>query len=403
MILLLAWRNLWRRGRRTMFNIAMLAAIAALLVVLPSMQGGQYASMVRNQTSLLDGYAQIQSPDYLDRPGMREAFDPSEPAAALARLSPEVSATQRAVTHALVSSGSRTAGVQLMGVDPATEPHISTIPGKLVAGGYLQAADRIVLGELLADKLRVGVDDSVTILGIGLDGSLAADVLKVGGVLRTGIRELDRSLAQIPLARFDKAFAMEGRRHAIVLGGGEVRSMDSAVAGLKEEIEGIGLAVRDWRELQPGMLHAIELDIATAAFFYGIVVVVVVFSLLNNLMMSVLERTREFGMVLALGVRQSMLAVLVWTETFLLALAGLGGGMALGAAAALWWGERGIVFESAEEIFREFGMTATVYPELTWLTLVLGPGVVFLALAAVSVLPLMRILGMRPLESMHAT
>ncbi|HAQ76241.1 MULTISPECIES: ABC transporter permease [Hyphomonas] len=403
MMLTLAWRNLWRRRRRTLFSIVAIAITAAVVVFLPSLQAGSYSSMVRTYIGFTDGYAQVQHKDYLSTPAMRDSFQVTEALrTALKDLPPDVSVGQRGVAYVLLSSDTRSIGAQILGVEPEAEPSISTIPSNIVQGDYLSKNDQVVLGEVLARNLQVGIGDSITLLGVGHDASLAADVLTVAGVFRTGITDIDRTLAEIPLKRFDATFAMDGERHSIVLNGGDMAALRHEVRGLRPLVEEEGLALRDWTELQPSLDAAIRLDATSAVLIYAVLIVVVVISLLNTLLISVLERTREFGMMLALGVKPGLLGRIVWVEIGLLSLLGVLAGMLGGVILTFWLGRQGIEFESAQAVFEQYGMSGTLYPELTSLTLFAGPAVIVLALLLAGTYPAFRIQGLRIIEAMRA-
>ncbi len=289
-----------------------------------------------------------------------------------------------------------------MGVEPRSEPSVSTLPADVFDGHYLVGEGDLVLGEALARNLHVAIGDSVTLLGVGRDGSLAADVLTVAGVFRTGIAELDRSLAQMSLTRFDAAFAMSGERHAVVVNGSDPQALRRAIDDLRPAVEAHGLALRDWTELQPSLYSAIELDITGAVLMYAVLIAVVVVSLLNTLLMSVLERTREFGMMMALGVRPGLLGEIVWGEIAFMTVMGAASGIAFGALLTALFRREGISFESAQAIFEQYGMSATLYPESTPITLLLGPAVIVVAILAAGAYPALRIRGLKIIESMRA-
>ena len=243
----------------------------------------------------------------------------------------------------------------------------------------------------------------MTLLGIGRDGSLAADVLTVSGLFRSGMPDLDRQLAEITLDRFDTTFAMDGFRHAVVIGGSGSRTAHRAIERLVPAVTRHGLALRDWTELQPGLKAAIELDWTAAILLYVVLISVVVLSLLNTILMSVLERTREFGMLMALGVRPEMLSRVVWAETGIIALLGVSAGMLGGALLTAWFARTGIDFQSVQAVFERYGMSSTVHPELTPITLLTGPVVIAAALILAAFLPAYRIRKLNILNAMRGT
>ncbi|MEO1202960.1 MAG: ABC transporter permease, partial [Pseudomonadota bacterium] len=250
MIFTLAWRNIWRQKRRTAFGLTAIAVTTAVVVFLPSLQAGSYAGMVNAYLGLMDGYAQVQTPKYLNTPAMRESFD--LPASLEKRLDAlPAGVSERGIAYVLLSSHARSLGAQVVGAAPRTEQNVSTIPANLTSGVYLEQDDQIVLGDTLARNLKVAPGDPVTLLGIGRDGSLAADVLTVSGLFRSGMPDLDRQLAEITLDRFDATFAMDGFRHAVVIGTSDSPADRRAVDRIDPAVAEHGLALRNWTELHP--------------------------------------------------------------------------------------------------------------------------------------------------------
>ena len=163
-----------------------------------------------------------------------------------------------------------------------------------------------------------------------------------------------------------------------------------------------GLVLRDWAALQPALKQAITLDFSTSLTIYVSLVIVVVFIILNTLYMSVLERTREFGVLLAIGMRPGAIGRMLWLELILLAVLGCGIGIGLGSALVLFFQSYGIPVSGAAEIMEMFGLPARLYPSLSAVSAVAGPLAVVLSVALGGVLPFARILRLRPVAAMGA-
>ncbi len=151
---------------------------------------------------------------------MRQAVeDIRELASAIRKQFPLASVAARANAFVLVSSEDRSFGTQIVGVEPAHEPGVSTLPALLTDGRYLDDPDaaEIVIGSVMARNLKVKVGDELTFLGSGKDGSFAAGVVNVVGIFDSGSQDLDRSLAELPLVYFQEAFAMGNSGHVIAL------------------------------------------------------------------------------------------------------------------------------------------------------------------------------------------
>ncbi len=205
LILRLAWRNLWRHKRRSWLTAGAMAFCNALLIFMTCLQFGTYDMMITNTVSTFSGYAQIQREGYLDTPKMRLTVpDIQVLTDAVRDARPAGRASARASALVLISSEQRSLGVSVIGVQPGTEPAVSTLPGLVREGRYLQGsnAPEIVVGSVMARNLKASIGDELTLLGSGLDGSFAAGVVTIVGIYSSGIPDLDRSIAQIPLDLF---------------------------------------------------------------------------------------------------------------------------------------------------------------------------------------------------------
>jgi putative ABC transport system permease protein len=402
----LAWRNLWRYKRRTWLTVGAMIFSNSLLVFSISLQFGSYDMMINNTLQAFTGHIQVQRDGYLDDPKMRYVLPGISNLANRLRGSldsNEVAA--RAAGFALVSSNDRSYGLQILGVEPEFEPFVSTIPGLVKQGRYLDkdSHEEIVIGSVLARNLKVKLGDEVTFLGSGRDDSFAAGVARVVGIFETGSPDLDRSMAQVSLTYFQDAFAMEGSGHSIAL---RTASIDE-VPMLQQRVETLldgqdKLVVLNWEALQPGLKQAIQADMASAWFMYGVLIILVAFSVLNTQLMSVLERTREFGTMMALGLKPSTLARLVMTETFMMASLGLAIGVFIGYLITAYLSVNGFSYPGMEEMAVKFNLPDRMYPSISLLSLLLGPGIVAIGSLLAAIYPALRLYVLLPIEAMRA-
>ncbi len=402
----LAWRNLWRHPRRTVLTLAAIAFSNVLLVFMISLQVGTYGLMIDNSLQALTGHLQVQADGWLDDHRLQQVVPDGAALAADLRAGLGLAAvSQRAVAHALLSSEERSYGAQLLGVDPEREPLVSSLPGLLRDGRWLAngGAAEIVLGSALARNLRVAPGDRVTLLGSARDGSFAASITTVAGVFDSGIAGIDRGIAMLPFDYFGETFAMRGAAHQVVI----VTPALEHVPEYEWRAEALlpasaNLVVLDWDVLQPGLKQAIRADIGSAFFVYAVLVVLVAFSVLNTQLMSVLERTKEFGIHLALGISPGRLGNIVLTESALLGGLGLLLGMLLGAAVTAWFGVRGFAYPGMEELAASFNLPAVFYPQLNLVSVTAGPGVVFVFTLLAALYPALRLHWLEPVAAMRA-
>jgi len=406
LVLRLAWRNLWRHPRRTWLTAGAMVFSNMLLVFMISLQFGMYGLMIDNTLQSFTGHVQVQAPGYIDDQKMRQTVPDVVSLAALLRAElPAEKIAARATGFALVSSEDRSYGIAVFGVEPKFESGVSTLPGLVTDGRFLVGNDaaEIIIGAALARNLRVGLGDELTLLGSGRDGSFAAAVVNIVGIFDTGITEFDRSISEIPLGLFQDVFYMDGSGHHVVVNHGGI----DGVARLQSQVGdllpvGQELVVHDWDALQPGLQQAIKADMSSAFFMYGILVVLVAFSVLNTQLMSVLERTHEFGIVMALGLTPARLGRLVLLETAIMGVLGLLLGALLGALFTYWFSVNGFAYPGMDELAAKFNLPARFYPQVSVPSLLLGPAVVFVFTVFAAVYPALRLRKLHPVEAMRA-
>ena len=402
----MAWRNLWRHKRRTWLTVGAMIFSNLILIFSISLQLGSYRMMINNTLKSYTGHMQIQREGYNEEPKMRSSIDAIVILANQLRTrlgSSDVAA--RGVAFAMTSSEERSYGLQITGVEPGFEPNVSTLPGLISRGGYFTDinAEEIVIGSVLARNLRVDIGDELTLLGSGHDGSFAAGIAIVTGIFESGIAEMDRNMAQLPIGYFQNLFGMDGSGHNIVINAAELSQVSTVQRAVQETLsDHDGLVVLDWEQLQPGLKQAIQADFTSAWFMYAVLIVLVAFSVLNTQLMSVLERTREFGVMMALGVKPARLGSLVITETVLMSGLGLAMGALLGVVMTWYLSIAGFSYPGMEVMAERFNLPDRMYPSLSFLSIMLGPGIVFLFSLLASIYPAVRLFFLQPVAAMRA-
>lgn len=402
----MAWRNLWRNSRRTLLTISAIAFACVLLVFMLSWQFGSYETMINTAVKVQTGHLHVEAAGYQDRQDMRLVIKDPQAVTKMAQAAPGIEAyTARANSFALVSSQERTYGVLVVGIDPAGEAKVSTLKSIVRQGSYLESGDQegALVGRLLAQNLQVKLGDELTVLGQGRDGSIAALVLKVRGIYSSGMDDFDRSSIQMDLKAFQDGFTMEGAVHQVVAVCQSLEEVDGAKAYLAAHLppqENPSLTVLDWKQLMPGLLQGIEMDLVSGIIFYIILLVVVTFSILNTFLMSILERTHEFGVLMAIGAKPGRLGRLVVMESLAMTILGVLSGMIMGALITWYFQVHGFDL-GAQELMAQYGIVGRIYPQLSWLSLLSGPAVVFIMTLLAALYPTRRLWKLRPVEAMN--
>ena len=237
---MIAWRNLWRNRRRTFFTAGSIAFACVLLMFSRSMQLGSYKGMIDAATGMLSGHIQVQHQEYLDDPKLEYVVPGADSLALeLARYPEVVIATPRAQAFALLSVGEKSFGAQVIGVVPATELQLSSLPQALKEGHYLAADDEAIIGRALARNLGADVGDELVILGSGKEGGVAAMALTIAGIFHTGQAQLDRGLVVVSLQALREGFYLDDEAHQIVLKLRDVENTASVIAQIGSILPGI--------------------------------------------------------------------------------------------------------------------------------------------------------------------
>jgi len=404
----MAWRNVWRNPRRSLLTIFAIAFACLVLVFMLSFQFGSYETMINTSVKIYTGHLQIQAKDYQEKRDIRLVVsDPKVIEKHLKGIPHLQGFTFRAQAFSLVSSGKRTYGTLVNGIDPKNEASVSRLKSLIVKGSYLSPNDygTVLMGQLLAKNLRVGIGNEITVLGQGRDGSIAATVLRIKGIFRTGIDQLDRSTMYIPLNCFRDVYAMGQAVHQVVM----VVDSLSHVLSVKRQLAGIilhlsadpSLVVLDWEELMPGLRQGIEMDLISGVVFYLILILVVAFSILNTFLMAIFERTREFGVLMAIGVTPGRLMRLLFIESLILTLVGIGAGIVVGVLVTRYFQFHGIDISGASDLLTQFGITGRLYPRLSYISVASGPAAVLIITSLAALYPTLKVRSLQPVKAME--
>lgn len=407
MHLKIAWRNIWRNRRRTILTLSAIAFACLLLVFMLSFQFGSYDVMINTAVRIHTGHLQVQTQDYQDKNDIRLVVKGYEEIGAiLAGMPSVVGHTFRANAFSLASSEDRTYGIMVIGIDPEKEATVSTLESVVRHGNYLSQDDTnaALVGEILAANLNVTVGDEITILGQGRDGSIAATVVVVKGIYRSGQADFDRTSLQIPLQHFQDVYAMDNGVHEVVVVcdslsdvGAVKQQACSEVATMDTEKP---LVVLDWKDLMPGLAQGIAFDLISGIIMYLLLVFVVAFSILNTFLMAVFERTREFGVMMAMGVTPGRLTRLLLLESTIMTGFGVIIGIILGCLITWYFQAHGIDLGGASEIMAEYGISGLLYPKLSILSATIGPTAVLLITFLSALYPTFKVRKLKPVEAM---
>lgn len=333
LLLRLAVRNLRRNTRRTLITSAGIALGLALMAAVNTLQEGAHQDMVRTAVSLMAGHVVVQAPGWQEEPDAAKVVTGSaEVAAALRQALPKASVGRRLFVDGLLTSPAGSAGVALRGVEPEAEAAVVEFDEQVKQGAWLTPGDThgIVIGEAMAKSLAVGVGDKVVFLAQPDGDEVQSQLFRVRGVFRTGAAEFDGVFAFADLAAAQAVYvaADPATQVAVHLPPGE----DAAAAwsAAKAALPATPLEVLPWEDAIPEVRQYVELDSAYSDGMFLVLGLIVSMGVVNTVLMSVMERVRELGIMMAVGMRPGRLAAMVLLEGFVLGAVSALVGMALG-------------------------------------------------------------------------
>ena len=403
----MAWRNIWRNPRRTILTVSAIAFASLLLIIMLSFQFGSYETMINSSVKIHSGHIQVQAKGYEKKKRMNLVVTDPASVGVVLDMIPGIDAyTFRGNAFSLLSTGERTYASVVIGVDPVKEAGVSTLKDLIRHGNYLSEGDinTALIGEILANRLKVGPGDELTILGQGRYGSIAATIVMIKGIFRSGQDEIDNSFIYIPMSHFQRVYTMRGAVHEVVVNIKSLRDLpaikNAVQVGIQRTSQRYPLAVLDWKQLLPGLHQGIQIDLVSGIIFYFILIVVVAFSILNTFLMAIFERTREFGILMAMGITPARLTKLLLLESMNMTMVGIAAGILLGSLITGYFQIVGIDVSGASELLNQYGISGRMYPRLSLLTATCGPITVLIITFFAAIYPVIKIRRLRPVEAM---
>ena len=377
----IAWRNIWRNTRRTILTVLAIGFGVALTVLTRGTQFGMYSQIVDFNISLSVGHAQIHRAGYWDKKTLRNTFEASEVDIGGVAAIPHVeTVSPKLNVEALVAVGDdQSSGAMLNGVIPSREAGITIVDETIIEGSYLSDDDMsgAIIGATLAKNLDAHIGDELIYFTQGRYGSTSAGKFTIRGIYKTGELDMDGFSAFVPLATLQPTLDAPGRLSALAVGVDDHRAVADVTTRLREMYEGPDLEVMDYRALIPDIMQTIEFDNATAIIFLILLLVIIGFSILETILMSVMERFHEFGVMMAIGLRKGTLVWLVFCEAAFVGVIGALFGNVLGYAANAYLQANPIVLDSMSEAYTQFGFTPQIIAmtdigeQLYWTAIVL--------------------------------
>ena len=402
MILKIAFRNTFRQKRRTILTALAMIVGFTLLSLTIGLSDGAYGGIIEMFTRNRTGHIQVHREGYLDKPSLYKTIDGYTASGQAIQDVTEVEAwTPRVYAAGLGSVGEKSTGVQIIGVDVAREIQATRFDNRVIEGRVLAeiASHEAVIGKGLAKILSAKVGSEIVIFSQGADGSLANDVYKIVGIAESGDDITDRTGCYLHIEDAQELFVLEGRVHEIVVIISNINRVGKVTSKIEANLNDATLAVAPWQVVAKSFYRAMKTDQQGDAISRWVIMLIVAIGVLNTVLMSVLERTREYGVLKAVGTKPVQIFWLVICEVVIIALVSICVGALLGVLVNYLLSIYGITYP--EEITYGGMKLKTLYAEVNVRCLIIPAFTVMLSAMIVSLFPAIKAARIMPAKAMR--
>ncbi|MCP4229479.1 MAG: ABC transporter permease, partial [bacterium] len=317
----LAWRNVKRNKRRSILTMASIGFVAWLLLYSIIFALGSHEGFIENYLRVLIGYVEIHADGFQDDMSvMKRIKNPDELIAEIEDTEKVTAYAKRIKAFCLAAANENSSGGFIIAIEPDKERNVSLMHRTIREGEYLRSGynEEVVVGYVLAENLGIGVGDEIAIITGAADGSMGAEKYRVVGLSDPGISTLNNALILMTLPAAQEILSYGDAVNEIVIMTDDVGYVGGITASLRKNVDNEVYEVLPWYEIAPEMKQMIELDWGGFVIMIIAFVIVAALGVANTMVMAVMERTREFGIMQALGLKSGQLAVLIITESFLI-------------------------------------------------------------------------------------
>ncbi len=402
-MLRLAWRNVWRNRRRSLINAAAMSFGLAAIMFGQSMMKSLQFQLIEKATGSFTGHVRIQRRD-VDEPKFPDKFmtDP-EAGAKLLDGDPRVKVWGRRIQlTGLVSAPKMSLGALICAVEPDKERQITDMTTYMKEGAYLEGQPKgVVMGAKIAKRLDVRLGEKVVLMAQAADGSMGAEVFRVVGLHETGSESFDGQMVWIPLKAMQELLGRPGQANQLAA---KLKNIDDAAAVAADLDAKLGpgpVGALSWRSIDKEIIGIQAFQDGLLTIVLGVVFAIVALGILNTQLMSLFERVREFGVLMAIGARPRWVVKLLIMESALLGGVGALGGLAIGSALIAYFGRHGLALPVGEAFKYFLPFPTVIYLRPAWPMHAFACATVFVVTLLATLPPALRAGRLKPAEALR--
>ncbi len=406
-ILSIAWRNLWRNKRRSLVVISSITLGILAMIVSMGLMNGMNRQMVENTISTSLGHVAVHRKGFHENMKLEYNFLPSREILDAVESEERIKAwAPRLKSQCMLRSSEASRGVMIVGVDPAREKKITRLYEYMIhenGSEYLSSSqdDGILISKSMAKRLDLLVGDRLVLMVQDRNTEIVGAGMTVRGLFETPVDSFDKFIVFTGIKTLQKLTGLGENVSEINCILYDREAVDGVKRELNGKLDGKTLEVLSWKDMAPSLVSAVKLFDSMMYIFFAIVFITVVFSVANTLIMAIMERFHEIGVMKSIGTRPSWIFSMVMIEAVSLSFVGLAAGVALGSAVTQILSITGIDFSFYMESMRTWGTGSVIYPAIKIMDIFMAMIIVLVTSIIAALYPALKASRIRPLDALH--
>lgn len=402
MILKLAWRNIWRNKTRSLVIMSAIIVGVAASIFLLSFITGQIQSYINNTIQNEISHLQAHHPTFKDDFDIKYLVTDIEQKLEKIRSIPNVTAaSSRTIVNGIISSPKASRGVTIRGIDYASEELVTKMNTKVIEGEYLSESKRnpILIGKRLADKLKVKIRKKIVVRFQNIEGDIVDGAFRIVGIYKTNKNQFDEGNVFIRKQDLNDLAGITEGAHEIAVFLDSENELQTTASLIQDT--GPEMLVETYEEISPDVrLFKTQIGISST-FIMTIIMLALFFGIINTMLMAVLERYRELGMLMSIGMNKIRIFCMILLETVLIGIISAPIGMLIGYIAVMLTAINGIDLSAYSEGMSEFGLSSVVYPVLQSQMYIQLAFAVFFTTVLAGIYPAYKAVKLNPVEAIR--
>lgn len=400
---IIAWRNVWRSRNRSLVVIAAIALGIWALTFAVGFMNSFIVSYLDNAISAQYSHLQLHHPGFAANREAQYSIPDGTGTVRQIRAMPQVrAASARTLVSGMIASSKTAAGITVNGIVPEHEARVTRLDSILTEGTYFAGTTRnpLLISTRLADKLGVKLKSKVVVTFQNSRGDITSAAFRIVGIFNSPSPAVNEGTVYVPAGDLDALLLNDTTAvHEIAVMLKDAEQIEPVINNLRSRFGNVD--VESWRELAPELGLMVEQSSVSQYILLGVIMVALAFSIVNTMLMAVLERVRELGMLMAVGMNRRRVFVMIMLETLMLAVVGTPVGLLLGWATMLYFGHTGLDLSAYAAGLESWGYSKVIYPTL-------GPSGYFSFAAGVfvtallgSIYPAVKAIRLKPVEAIR--